>query len=505
MAPKTLSGKRRSDVWIYLLFVLATSFFTYVYRYNFPQSPFWDEPYHIASAQKYLNGVYFMEQHPPLGKLFIALGEKITGADKQYATRFADTDYAKNMPADASFAGFRLFPTLFGWLTAPLLFLIFLFFSGSGALSALLSFVYIFDNAQIVHARGAMIDSTLVFFSTLMIFVFLHLQRKDKSDIYRHCVLSFLFGAVFGLIMTTKVVGLVLILLFPALFVRLYPDWRRIVLLILTSCIGFIIAYVGVWSIHFALGTRVVPQLPDNGYYQASAEYKDILSKKETSSLSSFPVMLRDSLRFVVHYNKGVPRMDLCKTDENGSLSFFWPFGARTINYRWETPDSNEYRYLYLVPNVVGWGLGLLGVILSTILLVSPLFFQTKEQLQHKYLLAVMLGLYASYMIAISQIHRVMYLYHYFLPLTFSYILFGMVVSDLPRFGRWVLTENRKVLCMTVLGLLIFGTFQFFRPLTYYELINDKDFQRREFFDLWELRCVRCQQTSLFVIPTKGD
>ena len=57
--------------------ITALSFFTYFHNYSTPQAFFWDENYHVASAQKYLNGVFFMEQHPPLGKLLIAAGVEI--------------------------------------------------------------------------------------------------------------------------------------------------------------------------------------------------------------------------------------------------------------------------------------------------------------------------------------------------------------------------------------------------------------------------------------------
>jgi dolichyl-phosphate-mannose--protein O-mannosyl transferase len=49
---------------------------TYFHNYSYPPSLFWDENYHIASAEKYIQGVFFMEPHPPLGKLLIAAGEK---------------------------------------------------------------------------------------------------------------------------------------------------------------------------------------------------------------------------------------------------------------------------------------------------------------------------------------------------------------------------------------------------------------------------------------------
>ena len=491
-------------VWVYATFVLVTSFFTYMYRFNFPTSPFWDEPYHIASAQKYLNGVYFMEQHPPLGKLFIALGEKMVHGNPKN-NQFISTDYATTIPGDFDFSGYRLFPSLFAWLTAPVLFFIFLFLTRSSPLAALFSFLYIFDNAQIVHSRGAMIDSTLTFFGMLCVLLFLHLQRKDlRISIKCHCVLSLLFGICFGLAMATKIVALIFVLLIPLILYRLVPDWRKCVLFFLVMSTGFLITYASVWEIHFSLGKRIVPELPDQGYYQATLEEKSILKKHTQGSWSSFDTMLQGALAFIPHYNNGVPRLDLCKMDENGSPSYFWPFGARAINYRWEQADDTHYRYLYLQSNPVAWGLGLLGVVLSVILLSGTVLFPVKEKLRDPFLMMTFLLLYGGYMVAISRITRVMYLYHYFLPLLFSYILCAIVCMNLTRIGSLAITENRRTVAITVLGFLIFGAFQFYRPLTYYEPITDVAFKQRSLVSLWELQCVKCGHSSRLVVPVSS-
>src|SRR3989344_7363315 len=122
------------------VFVLLTSFFTYFYRYDSPQAPFWDENYYITDAQRILNGVFFMQIHPPLGKMLIAAGEALVDGNDNDA-QFLDTEHAGEFPKDFSFAGYRLFPALLGWLSAVLLFCCFLLLTRSPLLSALLSFL----------------------------------------------------------------------------------------------------------------------------------------------------------------------------------------------------------------------------------------------------------------------------------------------------------------------------------------------------------------------------
>lgn len=494
---------QRVEVMMYLSFVIVTSFFTYFYRYNFPPYPFWDEPYHIAAAQKYLNGVFFMEPHPPLGKLLIAAGEKITQSNSPEKSKaFINTDYAKELGDGYSFTGYRLFPALLSWLTAPLLFLIFLWFFKNPAISTILSFLYIFDNAEIVHSRGAMVDSPAMFLGVLMMLLFLHLQQKDKKNIWKFAIFSILFGASFGLIMATKVVGLIFILLFPLVVYRVFPNWKKISIFAICTILSSLIAYIGVWQIHFSLGKKVIPELHTNGYYTASDEFKAIVDNGQQNSLRNFPLMLKDSLLYMDQYEKGVPRLDLCKPDENGSPSYFWPFGARTINYRWERSDDNV-RYLYLQSNPVTWACGFLGVIFCAFFLLSRVFNPTKDKLKEGFFVFTFFGLYAGYMIAISMITRVMYLYHYFIPLLISYILFGLALLNINAIGKWKIDENKRLLSLTILALLIFASFQFYRPLTYYVPISKKSFERRSFFPLWELTCVGCDKVSSIVVPVE--
>jgi dolichyl-phosphate-mannose--protein O-mannosyl transferase len=488
---------------IFLLFVTFLSFLTYFYRYADPPRVYWDENYHIAASQKYLNGVYFMEQHPPLGKLLIALGEKLIHPNPpQYDQMFVGTDYATNFPDDFSFAGYRFFSALLGWLAAPLLFLTFLLLSRNSLWAALFSFLYIFDNALIVHIRGAMLEGSLIFFIALMILCFFCLLEWGNRR-RAFIALNILFGASFALVATTKLFGLDLILLLPAYLFTLLPHWKKIGKAIGFFVLGFLPIYCAVWQIHFGLGGRIVPTLPDNGYYQASDEYKAILAQQKQTSLFSFPVMIRDSLNYVFFYNRGTPRLDFCKADENGSPFYMWPLGAITINYRWETPNGTDYRYLYLQSNPVVWLSALATLLVGTAMLLASVLFELQVPLRRRFLLAVFLGLYASYMIAIATIPRVLYLYHYFPPLFYSFIVFGIVFLELQRIGRWRLTEHVKTIVLLIFAGLIFASYEFYRPFTYYEPLNDQQFSLRALLPVWELTCVHCQKVNPVAVPNK--
>ena len=486
---------------MFLFFITLLSFLTYFYRYSEPQRVYWDENYHIASAQKYLHGVFFMEQHPPLGKLLIALGEKMFHPNAR-TDQFLATDYGREFGDDFSFTGYRFFSAFLAWWTAPLLFLIFLLLTRNTLFSVLLSFLYVFDNALIVHLRGAMLEGPLIFFSALTIFLFLLLLEK-RENVRLSRLLSIGFGVSFALVAATKVLGLVFILLLPVYLWTLRYRWKTILRRTGYFLLGFAVVYAGIWQTHFALGRRVVPELPDKGYYQASIAYKQLITEGKTGSLFAFPLMLRDSIKFIPHYNRGTPRLDLCKADENGSPFYLWPFGGRSINFRWETPDSNEYRYLYLQSNPVVWLVSFAGVLVGAALLLGSVLFDLRTPLRNRFLLTVFTGLYASYMIAIASIGRVLYLYHYFIPLVLSFLILGIVVMELQRIGGWKLTEHRKTVALLVFAGLIFASYEFYRPLTYYEPLTDAQFKRRMVLPVWELACVHCEKVNGVAVPCK--
>jgi len=70
-----------------------------LYQLGFPPERIWDEIYFPVMARKYLQGVYFFDLHPPLGKFIIAASIAVLG----------DTPL-----------GWRLMPALFGLAMIPL-------------------------------------------------------------------------------------------------------------------------------------------------------------------------------------------------------------------------------------------------------------------------------------------------------------------------------------------------------------------------------------------------
>ena len=495
--------RRRLKLFACLALVTIASFFTYVRNYEHPPALFWDENYHISSAQRYLNRVYFLEPHPPLGKLFIALGEYIL-APNEKTDQFLDVDYGtgEKLPENFSFAGYRLFPTILAWLTAPLILLTVVTLTKSLILGLMVSALYTFDNAIIVHSRAAMLESTQIFFIVLSLLTFFTiLQRKSTKATLM--VLSAVCGAAIAATIATKVNALLLLILLPLLLIaprQISLKLRSLSFIIAT--ISLVVVYFGIWRVHFILGERRIEQLPDSGYFSLSPDIRAIVDANQQTTLSAFPRLWRENaVVYLSRYTDGVPTLDLSKADETGSPPYFWPFGARAIQYRWEAAPQNAAKYLYLVSNPMSWAIALIAVGISASLLIVRVFLPTSVRLKNPATLFILLTLYCGYLCGMLQITRVLYLYHYFVALLFAYLLTAAVVDEVDHIGPLTLTAKRKaaLACATIVS--VFATFVWYSPLTYYKPITDHEFRSRALVNLWDLVCVGCPRTSKIVKP----
>lgn len=440
-----------------------------------------------------------MEPHPPLGKLLIAAGEKIINPNRNIdKSAFVTTDYIKDIPKGYSFAGVRFFPVLLATLAAPLFFLVLYNLTGYSFLSFLLTCLYLFENAYIVHSRGAMLEGMQMFFIMLFLNFAVRMMKEGGRKREEGGILKMegslvdygLLGILFGLIMATKLNGIVFGLL-PIFILALHkPKLSKAIQSLVFFAVSTVIVFLSVYFLHFVLASRVV----DSRYYEASKQYKLIINKPISNNqlintIFNLPTAFKEHINFIFHYEKGVPVYDACKEDENGSLPIAWPLGNKSINYRWEK-IGNSVQYLYLQGNPVIWLFGFISIVLTFVHITSVMAFGAPIKNKHLFkLLAIFFALYVSYMVFVMSVTRVMYLYHYFIPLLFSLIMGALLIVYL--FEKQI-REKRKSFYITVITIIIVITviYFFFSPLTYYLPLTTGQFQLRNWLPIWGLKPV---------------
>src|SRR5574341_1461048 len=480
-------SKYRKVVLSYAFLTILVFFLTYFWNYGYPEAVFWDENYHIASAEKYIQGVFFQEYHPPLGKMLIAAGEIMLGQNKKIdKSEFLKTDYVKKFPPNYSFVGVRFASTLAATFGALLMFQILVRVVPSPHFAFLLNSFYLFDNALIVHNRSAMLEGIQIFFVLLATWYFIKLYAKGQSLTKTH----YCFLAVF-LIM--KEYGRDLFALLNNIHKRNFGgDIRSLsgyqekiknaFFKSVVFALGIMVVFFSVFYCHFSICRKIV----ESRYYHASPIGKQILEQGENTNLIYFFTQLKDYFAYVQQTEQGIPRRDPFKKGENGSPAYGWPFGNKSINYRWDK-DGAAVRYVYLQGNPVIWDASLIAVIISVSLVIGRYVWHIDGRDNPIFsLIYIFLFMYLAYMVIMLRIDRVMYLYHYFVPLLFSMILFALIFSYL--FSENI-SQNQAFLftATLVLVLEITAAYAFFSPLTYHDPLTNQEFMRRMWSSLWEL------------------
>lgn len=489
--------------YFYPFLVLTISLGVYFPFYGSPQSMFWDENYHVVSAQKHIDGVMYMEPHPPLGKMLMALGELAFGDNAEIdKSKMLVTDYlnGNDTPENLKFTGYR-------WPSVVMMALSALFFFGIihritslPWLAAAFSTLIIFDNALVMHSRAAMLEGIQLFFilaatyySVRIITEFLRHQQKILLKHYA------ILGLLIGLAISVKVNAFILLLLFVVLF--FVDQWlaikkwqwstliKRLIFAAPMGVASLLFVFFAIFYIHIGMGKTI----KQDRTYKASAEYQQQIHAGNTWSPKTFLIGMRDNWKYMSEYADGVPRLDYCKADENGSHAMGWSLGARTISYRWSkdvVDGETEVYFNYLIGNPIIWFSVLLGIILSSALILSRFVYNAPIKDQNLFgWICVFTGLYLSYMLAILQIERVMYLYHYFIPLIFGAINLSLLITYIYRDELFSLNRHTLINLGFFIGLII-AIFFFFSPFTYSFGLTEDEFHLRNWFQLWHLRPV---------------
>jgi len=148
-----------------------------LYHLGFPPRILWDEKYFPAMANKYLQGVYQFDLHPPLGKFIIAIGISLLG----------------NEPL-----GWRIMPTLFGLALLPLAALLGWYCLKERVGAMLVATFFAAETIFIVHSRIGVMDIFVVFF-VLAAFLAALWAQSNRQVIYSSVLLGLARRQVGGL------------------------------------------------------------------------------------------------------------------------------------------------------------------------------------------------------------------------------------------------------------------------------------------------------------------
>jgi dolichyl-phosphate-mannose-protein mannosyltransferase len=485
------------------LLILCIALVCYVVHLTEPPYLFWDENYHVTSAERYIEGIAQFEPHPPLGLMLIATGEALVGANKNIDKRVLITTKqikGDDLPKGFSFAGMRLMPSLFAALGALLFFGLLYELTQNRLHALLLTSLYLFENAFVVHLRAVHLDSFQLFFSLAALWHFVRLWNSSHPLHWRQYALLALWCTLASLV---KINGVVLFLIFPILYFKDAQqrdtqqafNWLGDFAIKSGAALAAaVLTTFAIFCVHASI-SRTLPSADTAAGKQdlenMSPAYRTFLQRHTALTPGMVITITRDYFRFMDKDHLGVPKLDVTKPGENGSHPLHWPLHDKTINYRWDSADGKT-SYVQLAGNQVSWYLGLTAVLLSLVLIVNHRVFAmplrgSKRTYQ---LIEAFTGIYAAFMLLHLWIitQRVMYLYHYFLGLIISYVLAVLMWQYLCDIHP-VLDRNRKPLLTCAAGA-IFLSFWFFLPLSNHWPLTHDECERRNVLS----RIVECNQ-----------
>jgi dolichyl-phosphate-mannose--protein O-mannosyl transferase len=474
----------RQRKWMIMLFLWVLGLFLYLTNNDYPPAIVFDETYLIPNAQSYLNGVFFQDSHPPLGRLFIALGQFIRHPQGPSDEFVNVSKIEQDWPRDVDISGYRLFPALFGTINPLIAFGIVLILTRNEWVALFSGLALLLDNALITQSRYALTDSILIAFCLGAILCFVWLQSRQSPPGHRDRIIWLLFGLFAGAAFMVKFTGLFVLVVVPFYLYKLWQAGKmgRSFEFLILAGLAFLVVFVSVWEIHFSL-----LRTPPRSFSQPITEehVKIIEGISHPNPLQKTWIEVTDAYQYMLAYHRNVPVLDLSKPDEIGSPWYFWPFGGRAIAYRWES-GSGQLKIIYLIGNPVTWLISLLGVIGASATVIADLLFKFLNPAQRQRLYPFVC-LYWIYMISVMLISRVMYLYHYLPPLVLGIILFGILFVDVLSIPQKV---KPRILFVSIICIAL--AFYLYSPFTYYTEISSEHFHQLDVWPAWDLQCPNC-------------
>ncbi|KAG2014255.1 mannosyltransferase 1 [Coprinopsis cinerea AmutBmut pab1-1] len=194
-----------SGEWKLLALILLVACGVRFYRLSEPNSVVFDEVHFGKFASRYIRSRYFMDVHPPLAKLLITLAGFLGGYDGKFDFKEIGKVY-ENVP----YVAMRMLPATLGVATIPLAYLTLRGLDCRATTALLASLFITFENGLVTQSRHILLDSPLLFFTSLTTFFWVGFCNEDKHQPFTKSWWTWLSlsGLALGATLSCKWVGL---------------------------------------------------------------------------------------------------------------------------------------------------------------------------------------------------------------------------------------------------------------------------------------------------------
>ncbi|KAJ3092386.1 hypothetical protein HK102_007992 [Quaeritorhiza haematococci] len=183
--------------------------FVRLFRITYPSEVVFDEVHFGGFGSKYIKGQFFMDVHPPLGKLLIAAAGVVAGYDGSFSFKEIGMDY---LESKVPYVSMRLLPGVLGVLLVPMAYITMRNMGCSNRSSILAALLITFENGFATQSRLILLDAILVFFTALTMMMWTDfLSVQDAPFTFTWWYPLIMTGVSLGLAASVKWVGLFII------------------------------------------------------------------------------------------------------------------------------------------------------------------------------------------------------------------------------------------------------------------------------------------------------
>lgn len=415
------------------LFVLtALSLCTRFWGLFDPREVVWDEVHYEGFVGAYVNHTQYLDVHPPLGNLLLALAAKVLGIPGIALAALQPTPML------------RVLPALAGSLIIPVVYLLLRELGSGRRVATLGAALLLVDNALLVESRFILPDSMLLLFGMTAVLLYVAARRRGGPSRWAFLTASAVAAGMAASIKWTGLSALGLILLtWAADAVWQRRDIRSLLKegVVLAAVPAAI--YVASFAVHFAQLSSAIPE-----------------------TRAPFVRAFLDLNHRMSAINVG------WATDSNASASpwYTWPISKHSIGF-WSSNAAGPgaERWIVLVGNPVVWWGALIGMAAVVAAMIRR---RTELAKVHRVMLFLSAG-YALNFVPFAFIRRPMYLYHYIFALIFSLMLAAVGVGALAGWtaddgaAPWRFATRRSaMLYCSIIGLAAL-VFVYLAPLSY--------------------------------------
>ena len=407
--------------YILIVFITVISLTTHLLKIGHPAKVVFDEVYFGNFTNHYQRGEYYFDIHPPLGKLILYFGSVISGYQALEDYTNIDAPHDRN-----DLIKIRMWPSLFGALRAPFLYIFLRLFECGPQWCFTVALFISLDNALIVESRFVLIDAFLSFFAILTLMWSAYITRKPRNAYLIAILGGLAAGATVSIKFTGAGVALTLVL---AIFVT-YPLFDAIKLSFVSALSG-VFLFVLQFFVHFIL-------LPNNG---PGCLYTPIICQ-ERKNIKTFS-FVQNTLQLLK--TMWLANMNINVSHVYSSKWWQWPLMLGKGTYMWVEKDMQ----LWCVGSPVVWYSGLVSLAIWIV--------QFIKNPKSRKTIYIFIGYLISYL-PFFFVQRVMYNYHYFIPLIYS--------LSAGAYGLSNFCPNAYVL-PAILCVAAFITYYIYFPITY--------------------------------------